>query len=175
MEVAGRVEDDVAVCVVKTVLTVLRLYGDSCNVAEATIFWVDRPQVEVQVVATSRVPRLVETTEVVATVSRVDCTCDEVHVLRRGFDFVEVVVVVTVFSQFDALRVSAVRVIFIEFEVVADPVVPITVLVVVTSGPSTERIKRVAVPRQAKTVDLILSHVANVVTQILRGERKLGS
>ena len=171
MEVAGRVKDDVAVCVIKTVRTVLRLYGDLCNVAEATVRGVDRPQVEVQVVATSGILRLVETAEVVAPVSRVDCTCDEVHVLRTGFDAVEVVVIVTVFSQFDALWVSAVLVIFIEFEVVANPVVPIGVLVPVTLGPATERIERAAVRRQTKTVDLVFSHESIVVAQVVRGER----
>ena len=105
-----------------------------------------------------------ETAEVVATVSRVDCASNQVHVLRIGYDVVEIVVFVTVFSQLDTLRVSAVRVIFIEFEVVANPVVPIVVLVVVTSGPSTERIERVAVRRQTKTVDLILSHESSIVT-----------
>ena len=144
MEVASLVENDVTVRIVPAVRFGLAFHEHLRDVTQAPIFRIYRSQSKVEVVTPIAVVFLMESTEVVATVSRVNRARDKVHALLFVAQLPELVRVPAVLRDRDTLRVVAVGVILEQIEMTTHAVNPNAVLIG-PSRPAAERIERVAV------------------------------
>ena len=168
------VENDVTVRIGPAVRSGFAFYEYLRDVTQAPIFRIYRAQSKVEVVTSIAVVFLMEPTEVIATVSGVNSTRDQVQVLLFVAQLPELVIVATVLRDRDALRVVAVGVVLEQIKVAADAFDVVSIFVVEALRPSAERIERVAIPRHTKTIDLLFTCPSRVIAKVHPAQRVSG-
>ena len=173
VEVTSMVENDVTVRIVPAVRSGFAFYEYLRDVTQAPILRIYRAQSKVQVVTSIAVVFLMEPTEVIATVSGVNSTRDQVHVLLLVAQLPELVIVATVLRDRDTFRVVAVGVVLEQIKVAAYAVNP-NVVLIVPFRPAAERIERVAIPRHTKTIDLLFTCPIRAIAKVHPAQRVSG-